>query len=106
MRCDTAVFDTAIVMKTTQSKFPDLIDVGGVLQSYLSPSLSIYSVQLEFQVPFALWGGMPGDIVLFASALVPQIHKLDKAEIADVGDTLQLSGCLIPAYVYCVSRFA
>jgi hypothetical protein len=49
---------------------------------------------------------MPGDIVLFAAALVPQIHKLDKAEIADFGEALQLSGCTIPAYVYCVSRFA
>jgi hypothetical protein len=49
---------------------------------------------------------MPGDIVLFATALVPQIHKLDKAEIADVGEALQLSGCTILAYVYCVSRFA
>jgi hypothetical protein len=49
---------------------------------------------------------MPGDIVLFDSALVPQIHKLDKAEIADVGEALQLSGCTIPAYAYCVLRFA
>ena len=77
-----------------------------MLQSYLSPSLPINSVQLEFQVAVALWGGMPGDIVLFATALVPQIHKLDKAEIADVGEALQLSGCTIPANVYCVSRFA
>jgi hypothetical protein len=49
---------------------------------------------------------MPGDTVLCATAIVPQIHKSDKAEISDIGEVLQLSGCTIPAYVYCVPRFA
>ena len=49
---------------------------------------------------------MPCDTVLCATAIVPQIHKSDNAEISDIGEVLQLSGCTIPAYVYCVSRFA
>jgi hypothetical protein len=47
--------------------------------------LSIYSVQQEFNVACDLWGGKPGDSVLFATAIVPQIHKSDEAEIADIG---------------------
>jgi hypothetical protein len=46
-----------------------------------------------------LWGGKPGGTVLFATAIVPQIHKPDEAEIADVGEVIQLSGCTIPAFV-------
>jgi hypothetical protein len=49
---------------------------------------------------------MPCDTVLFATEIVPQIHKSDNAEISDIGEVLQLSGCTIPAYVYCVSGFA
>jgi hypothetical protein len=45
-----------------------------------------------------LWGGKPGDTVLFATAIVSQIHQSDEAEIADVGEVLQLSGCTIPAF--------
>jgi hypothetical protein len=45
-----------------------------------------------------LWGGKPGDTVLFATAIVPQVHKSDEAEIADVGEVLQLSSCTIPAF--------
>jgi hypothetical protein len=62
--------------------------------------LSIYSVQQELRVACALWGGKPGDTVLFATAIVPQLHKSDEAEIADVGEVLQLimSGCTIPAF--------
>jgi hypothetical protein len=56
-------------------------------------------VKQEFHVAFALWGGKPGDTVLFATATVPEVHKPDEAEIADVGDVLQLSGCTIPAFV-------
>jgi hypothetical protein len=96
---DTAGFDTAIVTETTQSENQDITNVGGALQLYESPSLSIYSVQQEFHVACALWGGKPGDTVLFATATVPQIHKPDEAEIADVGEVLQLSGCTIPAFV-------
>jgi hypothetical protein len=95
---DTAVFDTAIVTETTQSYYPDITDAGGALQLYELPSLSIYSVQQEFRVACALWGGKPGDTVLFATAIVSQIHQSDEAEIADVGEVLQLSGCTIPAF--------
>jgi hypothetical protein len=42
---------------------------------------------------------MACDTVLFATEIVPQIHKSDNAEISDIGDVLQLSGCTIPAYV-------
>jgi hypothetical protein len=56
-------------------------------------------VKQEFHVAFALWGRKPGDTVLFATATVPEVHKPDEAEIADVGDVLQLSGCTIPAFV-------
>jgi hypothetical protein len=49
---------------------------------------------------------MPGDTVLFATENVPQIHKSDNAEISGIDEVLQLSGCTIPAYVYCVPRFA
>jgi hypothetical protein len=49
---------------------------------------------------------MPGDTVLFATENVPQIHKSDNAEISDIDEVFQLSGCTIPAYVYCVPRFA
>jgi hypothetical protein len=47
-----------------------------------------------------LWGGQPGDTVLLATAIVTQVHKSDEAEIADVGEVLQLimSGCTIPAF--------
>jgi hypothetical protein len=47
--------------------------------------LSIYSVQQEFNVARDFWGSKPGDTVLFATAIVPQIHKSDVAEIADLG---------------------
>jgi hypothetical protein len=46
-----------------------------------------------------LRGGKPGDTVLFALAIVPEVQKPDEAEIADVGEVLQLSGCTIPAFV-------
>jgi hypothetical protein len=49
---------------------------------------------------------MPCDTVLCATAIVPQIHKSDKAEISDIGEVLQLSVCTIPAYAYCVPRFS
>jgi hypothetical protein len=35
-----------------------------------------------------LWGRKPGDTVLFATATVPEVHKPDEAEIADVGEVL------------------
>jgi hypothetical protein len=56
------------------------------LQLYESPSLSIYSVEQELNVAYDLWGSKPGDTVLFATASVPQIHKSDEAEVADVGE--------------------
>jgi hypothetical protein len=96
---DTAVFNTAIVTETTQSQHPDIIDAGWPLKLYESPSLSIYSVHQEYHVACALWGGKPGDTVLFATAIVPEVQKPDEAEIADVGEVLQLSGCTIPAFV-------
>jgi hypothetical protein len=99
MPSDTAGFDTAIVTETTQSENQDITNVGGALQLYESPSLSIYSVQQEFHVACALWVSKPGDTVLFATATVPEVHKPDEAKIADVGDVLQLSGCTIPAFV-------
>ena len=49
---------------------------------------------------------MPCDTVLCATAIVPQIHKSDNAEISDIGEELQLSVCTIPAYAYCVPRCA
>jgi hypothetical protein len=30
--------------------------------------------------------------------MVPQLRKPDEAEITDVGEVLQLSGCTIPAF--------
>jgi hypothetical protein len=51
-------------------------------------------------------GDMTGDTVLFATENVPQIHKSDNAEISCIDEVFQWSGCTIPAYVYCVPRFA
>jgi hypothetical protein len=104
---DTAVFDTATVTETTQSEFPDITYVGGVFQLYESPPLPIDNKQRDLHFACALWGGMPGNSILFASATVPQIiHKSDEAEIADVGEEFQLIGCTISANVYFAPKFA
>jgi hypothetical protein len=101
---DTAVFDTAIVTETRQSDYQDITDVGGMFLLYESPSLPIYSGKQEFHVAFALWRGVPGDTELFATTIVPQIHKSGNAEIAYVGEVLHLSGCTTLAYVHFVPR--
>ena len=103
MRCDTAVFDTAIFTETTQSEFPDITYVGGVFQLYESPTLPIDNKQRDLHFACALWGGMPGNSLLFATAIVPQIiHKSDEAEISDVGEEFQVSSCIPPVNVNCV----
>jgi hypothetical protein len=50
------------------------------------------SVCQDYRASCALWGGMPGDTLVFATALVTKRIKSEYALITDVGGKFQLYG--------------